>query len=230
MIRTSPDRQGVRSRLPGGRAVVGGLLITVAAVGIFAAYTGSRDDDARSYLVAAHDIPEGRRLAPEDLSQRQGALSDELASRSFASPDELVGSDAIAPLRAGELIQTGDVVAGSERAAVPSREFSFAVEAEHAVDGTLRRGDVVDVLATYGTGSDAYTTVVSSHTKLIAVSSTGQQAMSSNTRIVLTVALPSPEQVVELAHATQTAAITLVRSTGTDTELSADPFTGRDKP
>lgn len=225
MIRTGPDNPNPRVKLPGGRAVTGGLLVTVAAVGIFAAYSGSGGDGARSYIVASHDIAEGRRISSEDLTYRRGPLDDGLASRSFSSTDDLTGMIAVAPMRADDLIQLGDVVSGSDPGTAPAREFSFAIEADHAVDGTLRRGETIDVLATYGSGSDAYTAVVSTNTKLTAVSAAGQQTIGSNTKLVLTVAIDSPTELVELAHATQTGAITVVRSTGIDSQLTRSTFT-----
>ena len=46
-----------RRALPGGRAVVGGFLIALAAVGIFAAYTGATSDGRQRFVVARNDLP-----------------------------------------------------------------------------------------------------------------------------------------------------------------------------
>src|SRR5438132_1082243 len=57
-----------RRALPSGRAVAGGLLVALALIGIYAAYTGATAPPRRSYVVAAHDIAVGSRLEPKDLT------------------------------------------------------------------------------------------------------------------------------------------------------------------
>src|SRR5687768_720166 len=46
-----------RSALPTGRAVVGGFLVALAALGIFAAYSSATAGPTTSYVVARRDLP-----------------------------------------------------------------------------------------------------------------------------------------------------------------------------
>src|SRR3954464_14532051 len=56
-----------RRTLPGSRAVVGGLLVAVAAVGTYAMATGAGGDAGTAYLAAARDLPAGHRIERGDL-------------------------------------------------------------------------------------------------------------------------------------------------------------------
>ena len=66
-----PARGGVRRALPGGRAVAGGLLVAVAAVGAFAVASGD-DRPSTTYLVAAAAVPAG---APLDGAVTPAAIA-----------------------------------------------------------------------------------------------------------------------------------------------------------
>src|SRR5205085_11204950 len=57
-----------RPALPGGRAVVGGFLVALAAVGGFAGWTRATADTRVRYLAASRDLPVGRRIGPGDLA------------------------------------------------------------------------------------------------------------------------------------------------------------------
>src|SRR5215210_6359354 len=102
---SEPPARAVRRRrgLPGSRAVVGGLLVAASAVGLFAAASSSDAGPGHSYVVARLD------LAPA------------LTSRVFDRADALVGATLLAPLGAGELVQTSAVVA--RRGDAVSREL-----------------------------------------------------------------------------------------------------------
>lgn len=207
--------RAVRSRrgLPGGRAVLGGLLVAVAAVGTFAAYGDATAGPSTSYAVAAADLPVGHRIGPGDLDLRAMDLPDALADRAFTSPDALAGAVTLAPLGEGELVQAGGLLpAGATDA--PAAELSFAVPADRAVNGTLRPGERVDVLATYGTGTAAETHVVVRGALLLG-NDDGVEAIGASTR-VLTVALDDADDVLALTHATRAGEVTVVRATTAD--------------
>src|SRR5689334_14240346 len=91
---SSPSSRTLRRRrtLPGGRAVVGGFLIAVAAVGTFAAYTSATADTRVAYLAASHDLSIGHRITTADLAYARSTLPSFAAARAFRRPAELVGS------------------------------------------------------------------------------------------------------------------------------------------
>jgi Flp pilus assembly protein CpaB len=208
------DRPGraVRRRrgLPGSRAVVGGLLVAASAVGLFAAATGSDGGPGHSYVVARQELPAGARLQASDLELAPMELAPAVRSRAFDNAQVLVGATLVSPLGAGELVQSSAVVARKGDAS--SRELSFTVERGRLGTG-VKQGERVDLLATYGSGTDAFTMVVVRSALLLVIdrprTSTGDAGPTT-----VTVAVDDPNDVLALAHALQLGKITLVRSTG----------------
>lgn len=204
--------------------MVGGLLVTVAAVGVFAAYAGATGDPGRSYVVVSRDLPAGHHITGSDLRLERAALPDPEATRAFTSASQLDGAVTLAPLGADELVQRSAVLTADVTDAdtsLSSQEFSFAIEVERALNGDVHRGESVQVLATYGTGTDAFTTVVARRASVVDASSTGRATIGTGGRVVLTLALESRQEVIAVAHASQVAAVTLVRTTRDD--AGADP-------
>lgn len=200
-----------RRALPGGRAVVGGFLVALAAVGIFAGYTGATADTTDPYLVARRDLPLGHRLTRADLGALPMDLPSPLRARAYRDPAKLVGAVLIGPVSKGELVQSSVVLSG--RAGTGDREISFEIESARAVNGQLRRGELVDVLATYGTGADGYTVLVVGGAR-VADRSEAQGTLADDGNEVVTLALPSSTDTMAVAHAVSAGTVTLVRAGG----------------
>ncbi len=207
-----PANRAVRRRrgLPGSRAVVGGLLVAAAAVGLFAATSSSQAGPDHSYVVARQDLAAGTRLQVSDLQLVPMELSDGLRSRVFERAEPLVGATLLAPLGAGELVQSSAVVA--RKADTASREVTFTLE-RGQMGTAIKQGERVDLLATYGTGNDAFTVVVVRQALLVGVERARTSSGESGPATV-TVALDDSADSVALAHAIQLGKITLVRATG----------------
>ena len=209
---TERRARAVRRRrgLPGSRAVIGGLLVAASAVGLYAAASTSGDGPRRSYVVARHELAAGARLQPSDLELAPMDLAPAARSRAFESAQPLVGATLIAPLGPGELVQASAVVA--RKGDTASRELSFVLE-RGRVSAGIKQGERADLLATYGTGTDAYTIVVVRQALLVAIerprTSSGESGPST-----VTVAVDDPADALALAHAVQLGKLTLVRATG----------------
>lgn len=207
-----PPARTVRRRrgLPGTRAVVGGLLVASAAVGLFAAASRSGEGPRHSYVVARQELAAGTRLQATDLELLPMELAPALRSRVFDAAQPLVGATLVAPLGAGELVQSSSVVARKGETA--SRELSFTLE-RGRVGAGIKQGERADLLATYGTGNDAFTVVVVRQALLVTIerprTSTGDSGPAT-----VTVAVDDPADALALAHALQLGKITLVRATG----------------
>jgi hypothetical protein len=121
-------------------------------------------------------------------------------------------------------VQRGDVVesSGVQRAAAPAREFTLHLDADRVGGGGLEPGDVVDILATYGTGADAYSVVVLADASVIDARST-DDAIGSTRGVVVTLALSSRADTLALAHAVDVAQLRVVRTT--TAVADADPPT-----
>jgi hypothetical protein len=224
-----PGRRIRRARgLPGGRAVVGALLITAAAVGVFAAFLTATAEPSTHYAVARGDIEVGTRIdsdaavaelfefvpvdLPHDVSVR--AVQDVQAP-------QLVGQLVTAPISRGDLLLASAIVDDDR---VPATEkLSFSLPAADAVGGALQAGERIDVLATYGSGADAWTAFVVRGVLLVAVDG-GDAGMGGSSDVTLTVAVSSLEDVQALGHAVRAADVFVTRSTVT--EGSTDPAPG----
>lgn len=203
-----------RRPLPGGRAVVGGLLIALAAVGTFAGYANATSDHRLDYVVASHALMVGHRIVAGDLTTEPMDLPPSIAgSLAFRNPARLVGALLVGPVSAGELVQSGDVVA--DALAPQERELSFSLKASQAVDGTLQPGDRVDVLATYGNGTDATTLAVARNVPVVArTDASASLGTAGDQAEVVTLALADSGETLAVAQAVNAGQVMLVRSTG----------------
>ena len=201
-----------RSALPTGRAVVGGFLVALAALGTFAAYSSASAGPTTSYVVARRDLPIGTRLTADDLTTLAMELPDVVANgAAFASEGPLVGATTVGPIRQGELVQAGAVV--KKRSGAGELEVSFEIESARALAGTLRPGERVDVLATFGAGGDTYTVTVVRQAKILQAGKDAG-ALAGGDTDVISLAVPTTEDAMALTHAVNAGKVTLVRSTG----------------
>jgi hypothetical protein len=198
-----------RRGLPGGRAVTGGLLVAAAAVGLFAAYARVGAGPRRSFVVTRHAMAAGSRVQASDLTLAALDLPPSLRARAFPRVAQLVGTTLVAPLGQGELVQASSVVAARPGGA--ARVVSFPVERGRL--GALKQGEKVDVLATYGTGADAYTAVVLRQA-LVTDVDRGKSSLGDTGSAVVSVAVDDPADELAMAHALQLGKLTVVVATG----------------
>ena len=216
-------RRSIRRRnaLPSGRAVVGGFLVAVATVGMFAAYVNATAGPQTSYVVAARDLAPGDRVDAAAVRLVPLTLPDEQRARSYDVIEPLLDTTVIEPLLAGELVQEGSLIAtGADEG---TRTVSFAIDPARAVSGTLKAGERVDLLATFGSGTEACTYVVAADIPVVAISEATGSLVSAAGGLTVTVAVDDVEDEVAVAHAANAGATTLVRTTHADA-TDADPF------
>ena len=214
--RVTPDsslpRMSFRiSRKPNSRTIVGGLLVSSAALAAFLTVTGAGGTPQQSIVITRRAIAAGERL---DSSALATATVDKHTAdllHGISSIDVLVGSVALAPIGEGELVQRSAVLAGGPNE--PTREFSFPVDRDRALNGDLRSGERVDVLATYGSGADATTTVLARDANVIRVVDAKSGSLGASGKLIVTLSLVSADQLLDAVHAAQVASITIVRST-----------------
>jgi Flp pilus assembly protein CpaB len=178
-----------------------------AAVGSFTAWSGTTDDDRRPFVVVAGDVRPGEVLDAGDLEVRRLDLPASVAGGAYADAASLIGSVAVAPMAAGELVQRSAVVDRMPDLA----ELSFSLDADRAVDGRLQVGERVDVLATFGTGAEAATDVVVRDALVLAASR--DDGGVGPARMVLTLGV-ADDEVVALTHAVRAGEVTVVRTAG----------------
>lgn len=200
-----------RVGLPGSRAVVGGLLVTLSALVAWWSATAHDQVATEPVVVAAHDVGPGHRLVANDLRIAEMAVPRQLAGATFATVADLTGAVSLGPIGAGELIQPSAVARSTARA---EPELSFPIQPDWAVAASLRAGDRVDVFATYGTGPSARTVKVLAGATLRRIESRGEGGLGSEASQVVTVGLASGADAAEVVNASRAASLTLVRTTG----------------
>jgi Flp pilus assembly protein CpaB len=203
-----------RQSLPTGRAVVGGFLVAIAALGIYLAWAGATRGPTERFVVASRDLPIGTELTADDLSLVAMDLPPSLAaSAAFDNAHDLVGVRVINPISEGELVQASSLLAASSTAR--ELEISFAIDSSRAVGGTLKAGDRVDFLATFGAGTDTYTATILHGARVLAIDSLSGALGSGDTHTV-TLGVATADEARAVAHAVNVAKVTLVRSGGPD--------------
>ena len=199
-----------RRSLPGGRAVVGGLLMAVAAISVFLAYTKAGERPTSPIVVAVERIRVGDVIEASDLGLVEADLPDGLLDHTFAAPEDLVGRIVLGPIAKGELVQTGmvtdDVTSGS------LHEVAITLPRAQVAVGRLKQGERVDVFVTY----DDITQSVVRGAEVVQIGASGDGSITRDREIELVVAVPSGDAVAALVHALRTGDVTVVRSTFAD--------------
>ena len=207
--------------VPGARAIVGGLLVTAAAVGTFWSWRTATGAPDRSYAVAIRALQPGERLDVDAVGFEPVDLPPGVAGAAFTSPSQLEGRVLVAPVNEGELLQQGSV--SDQVPGAPAVEVSITLARDLAVDGRLRPGDTVDVYAT----EDA-TTVAAEGLRVVAVTEAGG-SFGDGSELTVTLALPHTAAGVPIVQAAREGQVTLVRTThaaGGTASSDAVPPTG----
>jgi Flp pilus assembly protein CpaB len=204
----APVRRVITHRpgLPGGRAVLGGLLMAVAAVGVFLAYRGSEGGAANAVVVAAHDLRPGQKIEADDLRLVAVDLPADTLAAAFSEPEAIIGRVVLGPVTEGELVQRGAVTSDDGSAA---NEIALTLPRAQIAVGRLKQGERVDVYVTY----DDRTTSVVRGVEVVQIGAHGERSVTSDRDVELVVAVDSSEAVAALVHALRTGAVTVVRST-----------------
>lgn len=211
------DREIRRPRsLPGSRAVLGGALMAVAAVGVFVAYTGATDAPSTPYVVAAAPIRMGEVIEARHLRTAHGSVPEELGAQVYADPAEVAGRVALGPIGAGELLQAGVL---TDDASI-GHEVALVLPRPQVAVGRLKEGEHVDIFVT----ADERTASVVRGVPVVQIDAGESGSLTSERTLTLVVSVPDEDAVAALVHALRTGDLTVVRSTfsagGSDAPLS----------
>ena len=198
-----------RRSLPSGRAVIGAVLITVAAVGAFALARVGSDEPSTRFLVVVRPVKAGDTVSTADLDLVPIDLPARVAATALG-PASLTEATALRDLRPGELLTDADLLPSG--GAPPSvHELTIPV-ANSRVDSAIVSGDRVTILATIRT-VDSNRTVVAVEDVEVLRWSDGDDGIGGSPSGVLTLALDRPEEVLALTHLLGQGDTTVVRTT-----------------
>ncbi len=201
-----------RRALPSSRAITGGFLVALAALGVFVAASGAGRTSAATYVVVARDVPAGTTVSAADLTTASMDLPADLAGHAYTDSAAVVGRIAVAHLAAGDLVQASSVLGGD---AADSRvQLSIPVERARAMDGLLQPGEKVDVLATYATAGAGQTVVVARDAEVRRVDNGSKTGLTATDDTVLVLAVPDADAALAVTHASQAGKVTVLRATG----------------
>lgn len=135
-------------RLPSGRAVLGGLLITLAVLGVLLASRLGDNATIRDVVVARTDLAPGTVIEPEHVAQIQLRLAEDV-DWVATDPSQVVGSVLLGPVARLEFLQLSNVAEGLPDA-VPSGLAVVSIEVDSSrAPVSLSAGQLVSVVATY---------------------------------------------------------------------------------
>lgn len=203
---------GPRRGLPSTRAVIGGLLVAVALVATWWGASGTAGAPRGRLVVAARAIAPGTHIADEDVRTIVGALPAGTRGHGFARPETVLGTVATGPIAEGDPVLRSAVTPSTGSTRV--RELSFVVDAAWAAGGSLRVGDHIDVLVTYGDGLSSRTTRVLADVAVRRLSSTPDQGLGSTRSQTITVAIGSVRGVQAATNAARAGMLTIARASG----------------
>lgn len=152
---------GPRRGLPGGRAIVGALLVTVATVGTFAYATADQPEPGSPFLVVTRDLAAGETLSEDDTEVHTMDLAPAVARSAAASRAAVDGATVLVDIRAGTVLDTRDLavaptIGGHPVAGV--HELTIPVASDRA-PRALASGDRITLLA-YRESEDALFTAI----------------------------------------------------------------------
>ncbi len=201
-------------RLPSGRAIFGGLLITLAVLGVLLATQLGDDATFRPVVVAREDLAPGTVIEPHHVAQITARL-DESATFVVEDPNELYGSVVLGPIARLEFVQRSSVRqnAGTD-AQTGVAEVSIAVEPERAPDD-LATGELVSVYATFDSEDGSPTVLIADRVVVLSYE-TGSEDFST-ADAVLRLGLADGDTAARIVNADRTGEVSVIGVTGAPT-------------
>lgn len=200
--------------LPNGRALTGGLLIALSALGLYSAWRSASAGPTQQRLVAVRDIGPGAVIGADDLGLAQVDLYPGTDRRSFADADQLIGRRALIGIRRDELVQRSMVAtpAGSEQAV--SRRITIELSAAAALDGRVESGERIDVVSTDDRSGE--TRVVAEDVMVESRPTADDSTIGGSGSVRLTLLVPDETTALAVIDAAQTAKVSLIGSSAVD--------------
>lgn len=214
-VRPLPRRRGV----PNGRAALGGLLVALAILLLFSVADSRGGTHLERYVVARRPLLIGAHIAASDLTTAAIHVpTGNLRRHVFNNPNRVVGAVVVAPVAAGELVQASAIIAADS--VTDQRQVSVPIASARALGDRLQPGELVDVVATFGSGADAFSLAVVKSARVVARDTSGGPLGDSKGEVVI-LAVRTSEEAVAVAHAIAAGQISLIRVSGVGPEPSA---------
>ena len=177
--------------------LVAGVLMILVSVVAGAAVVGNADKTVQVWAVR-RSLPAGTLLQDDDLAQRRVRLfGDDRARYLDVRGGDPQGRVLLRDLGDGDLLP---VSALGVRDADATRVVGLPLPRAHALGGELRRGDVVDVLATRKTANGLTTYAVARNVRVVGVDKPSGSFGAGRAELVVLVEV-APDLALDIAHA-----------------------------
>jgi Flp pilus assembly protein CpaB len=205
--------------LPSGRAIVGSLLVVIAAAGVLAAHRSASAPPATRVVVVTRDVPAGTVLEAADL----GTVAIDLPAGTTAvdadDADRVVGSVARQDLHEMDLLRPSDTGAAAATPEPGAVVVPVQVERTRALDGVVHAGNRVDVLATDPDGNG--TRLLARDVLVVAVDGEDDDGLGADEGVGFRLALADTDVAATVVDAAVRSQLTVVlpdpdRPTGAD--------------
>lgn len=205
---TRKNRKPGRRSAPPRRAVVGGVLISVSALGVFGAHRGAERTPTDRFVVATHDIAAGTVVEESDLGSIALDLPDDIAAVGIGDVDHIVGRVASGDIAELELISENDVYDDAHFIRTGATRLTLDLPPARAMHEVVTAGDTVSVLSTdpQGTG----TVVLSDSALVLSSTATSGDSIGTSGVVRVVLAVTDPDEVLAVTDASVNSELTLV--------------------
>ena len=198
--------------MPGIRAVAGGALVALAMLGVLVA-PGEAETTLDEYLVATEDIAPGTPMADAPVAAMAMQVPAVVGDRAVRSPGDLDDTTSRTTMPRGSIVLVDDL-RHSPTADLDGPEVTVTVAVDRALGGTVRVGDAVDLVATYGSGTEGFSRLAGAGA-VVLDAQTSASSLGTDATAVLVLRLGRHDDVLPVVHAARADALSLVRSTRT---------------
>lgn len=202
----------VKRRLPSGRAVFGGLLVSLSVAGLLLASQIGQDNTFQQVVVARHDLAPGTVIGPLDVEQVRMRLSNE-ADWVLPSTDAVIGAVVLGPVGRDEFLQASNLTTRTtDEAPSGLAEVSIQIESSRA-PAALEPGELVSILSTTQDADGARTSLVADRVTVLSYS-TGTDSDFSGGDTVLRLGVTSGDTATAIINAAVTSDVSVLGVTG----------------
>lgn len=216
----SPVRLGGFSAPP-RRAVVGGALVALAAIGVFSAHRGSESAPTTRFVVAAREIPAGTTITRDDLGVIAVDLPEDISAIEAEDATGLIGRVAGNDISELEFVSDNDLVSASKFNRPGTFQLAVDMPAARAMQGVIHAGDVVSVMSTDTEG--AQTTQLTDQALVHSVSSPSRDSIGASGSVRVVLSVPGQDLATEMVNAAVRSELTLVKGSSSGVKDSLTP-------
>lgn len=195
-------------RWPSGRALLGAVLVVVAAAGVLSAHRAASQPPTTRWVVATRDVPAGAVLRADDLGTVAVDLPSGIGAVAGSDAEQVVGAVTLRPLRDMDLLRPTDVGDPAETPSAGSVEVPVEVDRGRSMSGSIHSGSRVDVLTTDPDGGG--TTTIAQDVLVVSTEEPDADGIGSTDAVRYRLALPDRESATAVVDASVRSHLTLV--------------------